>query len=321
MAKGLELKERSGRFSLKLGALLQFRYEASDSDNPDRRSRFLTRMVRPQLRGNLLVPWIRFFVQPELGTSQPKLLDLEVDFVPHEAIGLRAGQFLTPFSRAFLTPVPKLQFPDFSVANDAFRAGRDTGAMLFGRPFGGLLEYDLAVFNGNGIDKDGNDDDLMLWMGRLALNPLGALPYDEVPGLEGSAPFRVALGVNGYVSGTRKTLGADLAASWHGFTLLAEVFRRTDSAAAATASESFGAYVQLGALLFEAVELCTRASVVDLALGTPSPGFAVYEGLANTYLAKHQLKVGLLFLHREGRAETDGEGQLDVLSLQLQLFI
>jgi hypothetical protein len=47
----------------------------------------------------------------------------------------------------------------------------------------------------------------------------------------------------------------------------------------------------------------------------------VYEALVNTYLAKHQLKAGLRFLHREGPGQVDSEEQLDVLSLQLQLFI
>lgn len=72
--------------------------------------------------------------------ASPRLLDLELTAQPVAEVGLRVGQVLTPFSRTFYTPVPKLLFPDFSLANDAFRADRDTGVMAFGTPLEGRVE-------------------------------------------------------------------------------------------------------------------------------------------------------------------------------------
>ncbi|RLB54727.1 MAG: hypothetical protein DRJ42_08250, partial [Deltaproteobacteria bacterium] len=202
---GLRVEAGDELFSLKLGALLLFRYGASSTVIDSRRSTFEVPVARPHLRGYVLAPWIEFFVQPELAGPRPRLLDLVLRIQPIPEIGLQGGQFPTPFTRAYLTPVPKLLFPGFSVANTAFRAGRDTGIEMFGKFFEGLVEYRVGIFNGNHIGQGGNDDDLLLYMGRLMFNPFGWVAYDETPGLAGPQPFQLSVGINGYVGESQQT--------------------------------------------------------------------------------------------------------------------
>ena len=49
---------------------------------------FRVPVVRPQLRGNVLRPWITFLVQPELAGT-PRLLDAEVTKSPSPWFGVR----------------------------------------------------------------------------------------------------------------------------------------------------------------------------------------------------------------------------------------
>ena len=69
--------------------------------------------------------------------------------------------------------------------------------MLYGAPAGGIFEYFAGAFNGNGIDRGGNDDTSIMGIGRVAVNPLHPVPYDETPSLRGAVPFRFAVGLNG----------------------------------------------------------------------------------------------------------------------------
>ncbi|MDQ3034163.1 MAG: OprO/OprP family phosphate-selective porin [Myxococcota bacterium] len=246
--EGAYVRTHDRAWSVRLGLLLQFRYQLSTTPAPSDESEFIVRVVRPQLRGTVLVPWVRFLIQPELAGASARLLDMQIDIQPHEAIGLRVGQFPTPFSRTFTTPVPALLFPDFAQANDCFRADRDTGAMLYGAPFGGVLEYFVVAFDGNRINQGGNDDDRMMYMARIVASPLGAVSADETPQLGAHVPFRFSIGVDGYlgeatatdtttdpITGaaitTRsleesQTVGADFQVRWETLSVQAEIYRR-----------------------------------------------------------------------------------------------
>ncbi len=191
------LHSKDDRFTLRIGAQLQVRYTASDADIKAQRNAFNVQEIRPQIRATIGKPWITVFIQAELANT-PQALDLELTVQPVPEFGIKAGQFLTPFSRTFYTPVPKLLLQDYSIANTFFRADRQTGAMAFGTPLADKLEYYAGGFNGNRIDQSGNDDDQMLFVGRIAANPLGAVAYDETPALAGAQPFRLALGANAY---------------------------------------------------------------------------------------------------------------------------
>ncbi len=320
------LQTKDKRFTLKIGAQIQVRYSASDAEKPSEKSAFKIQQARPQLRASLGKPWVTVFFQPELA-NVPQLLDLELTLLPLPEIGLKVGQFLTPFSRTFYTPVPKLLFQDFSIANNAFRADRQTGAMLFGSAFQGKAEYYAGAFNGNRINQNGNDDDKMLFAGRVAVNPLGAIAYDETPALMGPQPLRLGLGINGFwgkvppvaptapafplPTGTDPTLtplpmasrdtlgtvGADLAIHvWHA-TLQAEYyFRSLDRGAGGPVTQGQGAYVHASTFLyFPYLEAAVRVSYVDLDRSAKGDQTFAYEGAFNVYGLGNNLKLNLRY--------------------------
>lgn len=339
---------------VRAGILVQSRFDLAitpEATAPadEVRPSFLVRAVRPQLRGWLLDPMFRFFVQPELATPTPRLLDLELELVPHEAIGLKVGQFLTPFSRTYTTPVPKLLFPEFAAANDFFRADRDTGAMLEGNPFGGVLEYELGVFDGNGIDEGGNDDGKVMVVGRLAVHPFGPVSYDETAGLQSEQPFRLAFGTNAYhgeavrseafvdpstfLPGTRvlgtdenDTFGVDLAARWRGFTVQGELYQRFDRPPSlpdgAPRIESTGGYAHASAFVWpKRLELAARVGWVDPDTAVRDDVLTTVEGQVAAYLAGNHLKTNLRYgWAQAGEASTATPPQ-HVVTLQVQLAL
>jgi hypothetical protein len=334
------LHSEDERFTLRIGAQIQFRYQASDAENKAERNLFSMRQVRPQIRGELGAPWLTYFIQPELAGSTPRLLDLELTAQPIAELGLKVGQFLTPFSRTFYTPVPKLLFPDFSIANDTFRADRDTGAMLFGSTGKGLFEYYAGVFNGNRINKGGNDDDDMIYVGRLALSPLGEVSYDETSTLAGPSPFRLGFGVNAYRGQTTQvtndasttpptmttshdkniTAGADLVLRYWYATLQAELYYRDAKLGSGVHTKSQGGYAHAAVFLLPPyIELAARVSYVDPNTDAEADETYAYEGMLSLYGFANNLKLNLRYA-RFDNPRANKALAADVLTAQLQAF-
>lgn len=333
------LESRDRKFTLRIGAQLQFRYTASDAEKKSDKQSFQLREARPQLRASIGKPWITVFIQPELA-NVPQLLDLELTVQPYPALGFKVGQFLTPFSRTFYTPVPKLLFPDFSIANNAFRADRETGAMVFGTPFSGLFEYYLGAFNGNRINQNGNDDDKLLAIARVAVNPLGAVAYDETPLLAGASPLRFALGLNGYygkvpptapsapafplpatnpalVAATpaardkTATVGADVALRYWLATLQGEFYyRHLDKGVPGPDIKAKGGYVHASSFVYwPYLELAARVSWVDPNERVKRDQTLAYEALANVYVFANNLKLNLRYTHFDNPAPAAGQAK------------
>jgi hypothetical protein len=348
LADGIGFKTARGAFALDAGLLTQMRLSAVTGGGRLASDGFDVLMVRPYLRARALRDEVRLFVQPELGTATPKLLDFEITWQPTPEVGLKAGQFLTPFSRAFLTPVPVLQFTDFSRVNEKFRAGRDTGAMIFGSTGKGRLEYDLGAFNGNGIDKGGNDDTAIMGIGRIAVNPVRAMPYDETPSLKGPVPFGIAIGVNGIAdrahptkqqvdaatgattvvalpAETRLTAGADIAVAWDRFTFLGEAFAKQVEPDGAKRFQGYGAHAQAGFFaLPKRLELAARAGYMDPNTSKSNDTETSFEGLVNGYVVGNHLKMGLRYMWLHTDAPTpDGykAGTNHKVALHVQLWI
>jgi hypothetical protein len=123
--------------------------------------------------------------------------------------------------------------------------------MFWGTRFGekdDLLEYYAGVFDGPGGigNVEGpnisNNDDGLLYAGRVAINPFGALPYSEAdlrPCADRDS-FLLAFGLNGWYHQDNNrsstlgnfddwSVGADLAMAWHGFFFLGELHYRNDA--------------------------------------------------------------------------------------------
>lgn len=328
LADGLGLKRQDKLFSVDLGILTQMRYTATFHESKVVDDGFNVLMVRPTLRVKALNDTVRLFVQPELGTSSPKLLDFELTWQPRPELGLRVGQFLTPMTRSFLTPVPILQWTDFNRVNAKFRADRDTGAMIFGATKNGKLDYWLGGFNGNGIDKGGNDDTTMMGIARVAVNPVRPMPYDETPSLKGAVPFGIAIAVNGIADRahptkvvtdatgaqttvnlpqeTRLTGGGDIAIHYKTFTFLAEGYTKMiDPDGSGTRTFSYGAFAQAGVFpIPKRLELAVRGGFMDPNRSKDKDTESNIEGLITGYFVGNHLKVGARYTMIRNEAKT-----------------
>jgi hypothetical protein len=343
---GFGVESEDGAFGVRMGALLQYRVQLNEAADGEFRPSFQTFMVRPTLRMHAFGQKLRIFVQPEFAGTSARLLDLELTYQPHAAFAIRAGQFLTPFSRTFFTPVPLMQFVDFGIASDVFRVNRDTGVMLFGTPAEGRFEYYVGAFNGNAIDRDPNERVRGMGVARIAVAPLGRVAYDQTPFLAASQPLRFALGLNGYLQRVvpthtetnlttgqtstvqdperrNHTVGADLALYVDRFAFLGEVYYRDQQIIGGARVHAIGAYAQMGYYLAPArLELAARVSYVDPNRDAPLDSVHTYETALTGYVHGNHAKIALRYLFADANTSLSGlyAGRQHRLTLQTQVF-
>ncbi|HEX8393263.1 MAG TPA: porin [Longimicrobium sp.] len=199
-------------------------------------------------------------------------------------VQLRAGRFIMPLGRMQLTSVFQQPTLDRAAVADEFGRGHDDGVMVWGAPAGGRLEYYAGLFNGDGFNRNAQQDAGNLWVGRVVLAPLGPVPYSGIA-LGDTRHPRFAVGASAShnsgwlyeVNGTAglqapsrtcaaacttdwgdlaavRTTAADAVLRWRGASVMAELFRRqadprNDAAPALRAS---GGYAQAGVFLLPA---------------------------------------------------------------------
>jgi phosphate-selective porin len=83
------------------------------------------------------------------------------------------GQYKVPFGRQQLTSSGNQQFVDRSLVADEFERGRDIGVSVQGAVWSNKLEYRAGMFNGNGLNRPGNDNDKLQYNARLMWQPNG----------------------------------------------------------------------------------------------------------------------------------------------------
>lgn len=338
---GLRISSPDGRFQVGLRGRIQALYQhaAHDVETNHLRfgsdyagrpavldeSQFRLRRGRLAFSGHVYDPRYGFKVQFELAGTSLSLKDAYMDWSAHgEALHLRAGQFKVPFGRQELTSIFKQQLVDRSVVSGAFADGWDAGAMVWGEPADGRLEYYLGVFNGEGINARGQQDGDNEWAARVVAAPLGSVGYDEsargrpeglraalglnarmnggwfhdvdgVPGIEGPTETCVA-GACRILPGddaTVRTLGADVALRWSGLAATVELFtRRIDPEDPLLPKlDSRGWYADLGAMVSERVEAGVRYAALDPDRAVADDRVREIAPFVDYYLRGHDLKV------------------------------
>ena len=149
------------------------------------------------MQGSLFDSKLHFFAQPEFAGSSTKLLDLFAEWRFNDAFHFRVGQFRTPYSRAYITPLTNLQLTTRGLVIDQFGLGRDTGAMASGSLAEGLFHYDIAVVNGATINDHSGDRDAPAVIGRAEFRFGDLIPYDQAPSLVLDDPNGLTLGFGG----------------------------------------------------------------------------------------------------------------------------
>ncbi len=139
--------------------------------------------------------------------------------------------------------------------------------MMHGAHDDGKLQYFVGLFNGNGINKeDDNDTSQYLTVGRIVFNPLGKMSISESdvantenPLFSVGAAYAYDAGNNDGVAnqGSAKTLGLEFAYKYQGKSIQGEYYFRDDDRNA----DADGTYIQGGIFVVpEKIEVAARYS-------------------------------------------------------------
>lgn len=275
------------RHEFAIGLLTTLRYGASFTSTGVDSLGFSLPFVRPSLRASLFDGKLRFLIQPELSGANARLLDAQVIYQPIAAFGFNLGQYRPLVSRAWNTPIPLLAMPGRGVVDDVFHTDRALGATIFGRPFAGKFEYDVGVFNAGGYNLDQPLRLEPLATIRLAVNPLGPVPYTQTPAFAEVERTVFGLAAHGWtdrfradpvapeikpIEQQRIVAGGDFVLMTPRVHLLVEGFARW-AVAKSLVDAGWGSQVQLGVMLLpRTLELQARAGVLDSGAGQSTRG-------------------------------------------------
>ncbi|HEY0562112.1 MAG TPA: porin [Methylophilus sp.] len=178
---GFELRTDNDQFSLAIQNRVQARYaEPFDADprtlaDLDKdESSFMIRRARTKLNGHAYVPWLKYYLQYDW--SQPVLRDLNLTVDKYKWAQVRVGRGKVSYNNERVTSSGSQQFVNRSIVNDIFTVDRQQGIEVKGNLFPGTwhdLTYYAGVFTGLGVGERNNDDDHMMYSGRLQWNALG----------------------------------------------------------------------------------------------------------------------------------------------------
>jgi phosphate-selective porin OprO and OprP len=187
---GIWFKTDDGKFTAVLNGRLLAHYRAildRPDDNPASAGANRTqpdslffRQARIDLTGTFMKQFeYRIYLdfatgqQSSTGTapssSTGTVQDAFLGWRPSPDFGIRIGQFKEPFSQEQTTTLRATDFAERSIL-DRLVPARDLGVMIHGKPFDGILEYELGAFNGAGRAVADNNDEKEA-VGRLRVSP------------------------------------------------------------------------------------------------------------------------------------------------------
>ncbi len=192
--KGFTLATTDGLFKTKIQWRTQARYsfpergdprKASDfSDNEE--STFELRRIRLKVGGHGYRPWLKYYLevdwQPgrdfddDSEAASARMIDWRIMLEKYPWAKLRIGQWKINYNRERVDSSGKQTMVERSIMNRVFTIDRQIGMMVYGRVNPGTLldaNYYLGIFSGGGRGMAKNDDDNMMYVGRLQWNVFG----------------------------------------------------------------------------------------------------------------------------------------------------
>ena len=171
--KGFGVRSADGAYTLRIRGLLQSdsRWFLSDSGLSDRLDTFLLRRFRPGFDGTLFnVADFRFV--PDFAGGTAVIFDGYIDIHPAPYARLRAGKFKMPLGLERLQSDADLPLAERALTQ-YLTPTRDVGLALWGDIAGGVLGYNVGVYNG-GFDNSNADIDTNHakdFVGRILIQP------------------------------------------------------------------------------------------------------------------------------------------------------
>lgn len=286
--KGFRFQTDDGDYSLQFKTRIQLRYANSmrEGSANDQQS-FMARRIYFTGTGSFLTKNLTYnmTLQPTNGgVAADTLYYSWLNYKFMDASQVLFGLHKLNFNREEMTSSGKQQFVDRSLANERFNLDRSLGLVWHGKAFDKKLEYYLTVANGRSTRANLNGNQEMLYIARVAYNPLGEFGYSESD-TDNTQDLLLSVGLGGTyfqeetaVSATQDDVlmgNADFTLKFHGFSFQSEVFyRNTDPGAAASVRDA-GYYAQAGYFLIpKKFEIAVRASSLFDDMG--DNGSAVY---------------------------------------------
>lgn len=341
--KGFSFASADKQFTLKIGSRIQARYTQTDPEVGDEVGSFRIRRMKTSFEGLAFGDW-KYKIQANWvgsnvvsGVTQSSsgavtqtrfrgaiLEDAQVEFIRNPLAVPWIGQGKAFFGRQQLISSGRQQFVDRSIVDDRFAANRHQGIGLTGAPESKTWEYNLGVYNGNGINQETNDNDSFLYVGRAVWTPFGEVKLEE-SALDYTASPRLAIGVSGFKNTTGNTpanerditrLNAEFVFRIQGLSLTGEYYTEENDPVVGASLDTDGYYAQVGYLFpNQKFEVAGRYAVIspDTAASTDQ----TEQRLAlSYYFSKHDYKLQADYGTIENDATRAEDGELRV---QLQL--
>jgi len=181
-SRGFQFSSADGKYQLNFGGRLQFRFATPSDQDPityddffeQKQNLFKINRARLKVGGHAHQPWLKYYFEYELGVS--RLLDFRVMVEKWPWLNFKIGQWKSEYSRERVISSGNQQMMERSIINRPFTLDRQQGASIYGRLDGGGLadfNYHLMVLTGTGIGARNNDDQKLMYSGRLQWNILG----------------------------------------------------------------------------------------------------------------------------------------------------
>jgi len=280
--RGLNFVSEDGSFELAVKNRTQVRLTGKNPDFGDESASFDIARHKLQLSGRVFEDW-QFGFQANLTDNENSPRALEDAYFRYTAKPLAqawVGQGKVFFGRQQLTSSANLQFIERSIVAEEFRHGdagsdtRDVGVAVIGQNRDRTYEYSVGLYNGNGINKDEDDNTDYMVVGRLVMTPLGEFSLNETD-LERPETSRVAIGVAArtLTEGTEaineerrdSTASFEVAYKIHGLNLTGEFYTRSADpplGVPGDEEDTDGWFVQGGWLFRNRCELVGRFSEI-----------------------------------------------------------
>ena len=333
--KGFKFESADGNFTLKMSNRVQVRFTHEDPEEGDSEGSFRLRRYKFKLSGMVWEHW-KYKLQAsfagqgdeEIEIDGTESIILEQDdvledawfqYTKNEWVQPWMGQGKVFFGRQRLTSSGKLQFVDRAGLTDEAEVSRDIGVGLVGVGLEKKFEYNVGLYNGNGLNLTSNDNDEYAYAARLVWTPFGeyeleegALDYPDEPKLAlGGGMYQ-----NTFTNDADEDLDVDVygieaAFKVNGFSAVAEYFD-IESDLETEDGEIDSGYVQVGYLFpNKKFELAGRYAFSDPDDSTGSIEEVRTTGVAfSYYISKHDFKVQADIRDMEVR-EVDGEDETE----------
>lgn len=132
-------------------------------------SRFRNRAVRLDIRG-VLENDFEYRLYSQFAGSSANLQEAWLMYKHFPSARIKFGQVLVPFSLEGQYSARWLDFAERSMGVANLQPAEDLGLMVFGNPFGGVVEYGAGAFNGRARTLDDNNDNFDMG-GRMVFAP------------------------------------------------------------------------------------------------------------------------------------------------------